>query len=120
MKGSKLTPLADLARDLGIGGIDPCLWLRRRLRKLEADHGVKLLENMGTAAKPRYRVSAVKLRKVDPVLFDVEAEREEKSDAAVVVVRKVSRQLATLDERLDRMEANLGDIAHRQKHARVR
>lgn len=121
MKGARLTTLADAARELGISGLDPCVWLRRRLRKLEAEHGVVLLVNMGTPKKPRYRVSMVKLRRVDPVLFDVEAEQSEQADAATAVLRKVSRQLATIDDRIDNVERSIGVIAnaggHRQKHA---
>lgn len=113
MRGSKLTPIAEAARILEIGGARPALWLLRRLRSFEAEHSVTLLVSTGTSQKkPRYRVSLVKLRRHMPELFDVDAEGDAAAAAAAAAFTKVLRKLETIDDRIDMTEQRLGSIGH--------
>lgn len=106
MRPSKPIPIASAARSLGV----PRRWLVRRLQRLERDTGVDLLVPCAGETRNRYSVSLSRLRRHLPELFDTEHERDDVLTAMQALVKRLERQLATLDDRLDATEQRLAAI----------
>lgn len=106
MRPSKPISVSAAASSLGV----PRRWLVRRLQRLERDTGVDLLVPCAGETRNRYSVSLSRLRRHLPELFDAETERDDVLTAMQALMKRLERQLATLDDRLDATEQRLAAI----------